>query len=128
MSIERIFPSDTPTPRGAYSPAVRAGDFIYVSGQGPVDPVTDKLVVGDVETQTRLTLSNIKRILKFCGATMEDVVKCGVFLRDISEFKKMNGAYAEFFPEQRPARTTVEAKFHQAEMLVEIDCVAYKPR
>jgi 2-iminobutanoate/2-iminopropanoate deaminase len=125
--IERIFPSESPTPRGAYSPAVRAGDFIFVSGQGPVDPITDKLVVADVEAQTRLTLSNIARILKTCGATMEDVVKCGVFLRDISEFKRMNGAYAEFFPQNRPARTTVEAKFHQAEMLVEIDCIAYKP-
>ena len=125
--IERIFPSESPTPRGAYSPAVRAGDFIFVSGQGPVDPVTDKLVAGDVEMQTRLTLSNIARILKACGATMEDVVKCGVFLRDISDFKRMNGVYAEFFPKDRPARTTIEAKFHHAEMLVEIDCMAYKP-
>ena len=126
--IERIFPKDTPTPRGAYSPAVRAGDFIYVSGQGPIDPVTDKLAVGDVEMQTRLTISNIEHILKSCGATLEDVVKCSVFLRDISEFKRMNAVYAECFPQARPARTTVEAKFHQAEMLVEIDCVAYKPK
>jgi 2-iminobutanoate/2-iminopropanoate deaminase len=127
MSIERIFPADSPTPRGAYSPAVRAGDFIFVSGQGPIDPVTDKMAVGDVEMQTRLTLSNIQRILKTCGAALDDVVKCSVFLRDISEFKKMNAAYSEFFPTNRPARTTVEAKFHQAEMLVEIDCIAYKP-
>jgi 2-iminobutanoate/2-iminopropanoate deaminase len=126
--IERIFPKDTPSPRGAYSPAVRAGDFIFVSGQGPIDPITDKLAVGDVEMQTRVTLANIQRILKACGATLDDVVKCGVFLRDIAAFKQMNGVYAEFFPANRPARTTVEAKFHQAEMLVEIDCIAYKPQ
>ena len=128
MSIQRIFPHHSPTPRGAYSPAVRAGDFIFVSGQGPVDPVTDKLSLGDVKHQTRLTLNNIQTILQACGATLADVVKCSVFLRDIAEFKHMNEVYAEFFPADRPARTTVEAKFHQQEMLVEIDCIAYMPK
>ena len=128
MSIKRIFPHQTPTPRGAYSPAVRAGDFIFVSGQGPIDPVTDKFSDGDIRHQTRQTLSNIQLILEACGATLKDVVKCSVFLRDAGEFKQMNEAYAEFFPEDRPARTTVEAKFHTKEMLVEIDCIAYKPQ
>ena len=126
--IERIFPTETPTPRGAYSPAVRAGDFIFVSGQGPIDPITDQLAVGDVEMQTRVTLGNIERILKSCGATLDDIVKCSVFLRDIADFKRMNGIYSAFFPANRPARTTVEAKFHQADMLVEIDCIAYQPK
>jgi 2-iminobutanoate/2-iminopropanoate deaminase len=128
VSIERVFPSDSPTPRGAYSPAVRAGDFIFVSGQGPIDPITDKLVAEDVQVQTRITLRNVARILASCGATLADVVKCSVFLRDIAEFPRMNQVYGEMFGENRPARTTVEAKFYQAEMLVEIDCVAYKPR
>jgi len=128
MSIERIFPTQAPTPRGAYAPAVRAGDFIFVSGQGPVDPITDKLAVGDIQMQTLVTLKNIQRILATCDATIDDVVKCSVFLRDISQFKQMNQVYGEFFGSVRPARTTVEAKFHQAEMLVEIDCIAYKPR
>ena len=128
MSIERVFPNDSPTPRGAYSPGVRAGDFIYVSGQGPIDPITDKMVVTDIEEQTRITLTNIKRVLAACGATMQDVVKCSVFLRDIADFPRMNDVYKTFFVDARPARTTVEAKFYQAEMLVEIDCVAYKPR
>jgi len=128
LSIKRIFPHQTPTPRGAYSPAVRAGDFIFVSGQGPIDPVTDKFSDGDIRHQTRQTLSNIQLILEACGATLKDVVKCSVFLRDAGEFKQMNEAYAEFFPEDRPARTTVEAKFHTKEMLVEIDCIAYKPQ
>ena len=128
MSIERIIPAGGASPRGHYTPALRAGDFVYVSGQGPIEPATDKLATGDVEFQTRLTLSNIQRILEAAGAAITDVVKCSVFLRDISEFPKMNRAYAEFFGDHKPARTTIEAKFHQAEMLVEIDCVAYKPR
>ncbi len=127
MSLERIVPAGGASPRGHYTPALRAGDFIYVSGQGPIDPVTDKLAVGDVAFQTRLTLGNIRRILEAAGAQLTDIVKCSVFLRDISEFQNMNRAYAEFFGDHKPARTTVEAKFHQAEMLVEIDCVAYKP-
>ena len=127
MSIERIIPAGGASPRGHYTPAMRAGDFVYVSGQGPIDPVTDKLAVGDVEFQTQLTLSNVRRILEASGVGITDVVKCSVFLRDIAEFHNMNRAYAAFFGDHKPARTTVEAKFHQAEMLVEIDCVAYKP-
>ncbi|MCU1339946.1 MAG: hypothetical protein JWO19_5527 [Bryobacterales bacterium] len=128
MRIEKIVPAGGASPRGHYTPALRAGDFVYVSGQGPIDPATDKLAPGDVEFQTRLTLSNIHRILAAAGAAISDVVKCSVFLRDIADFPKMNRAYAEFFGDHKPARTTVEAKFHQAEMLVEIDCVAFKPR
>lgn len=127
-AIERIFPHQAPTPRGPYSPAVRAGDFIFVSGQGPVDPVTDKIALGGVQYQTRVTLNNIRVILEACGASLSDVVKCSVFLKDAGDFKQMNEVYAEFFPTDRPARTTIEAKFHTADMLVEIDCVAYKPR
>src|SRR6202046_1796971 len=98
MAVERIFPHNAPTPRGPYSPAVRAGDFIFVSGQGPVDPVTDKMSSGDISHQTRVTLNNIRIILEACGASLRDVVKCSVFLKDASEFKKMNEVYAEFFP------------------------------
>jgi 2-iminobutanoate/2-iminopropanoate deaminase len=128
MGIERVSPHNAPTPRGPYSPAVRAGDFIFVSGQGPVDAVTDKLVDGDIERQTEVTLANIRNILATCGAGPVDVVKCSVFLRDIGDFPRMNKVYAAFFGDARPARTTIEAKFHQQAMLVEIDCVAYLPR
>ncbi len=127
MSIERVFPPAVPTPRGPYSPAVRAGDFIYVSGQGPIDPATDKLSPGDIQHETRLVLSNIRKILEGCGATMGDVVKCSVFLKDGGEFAKMNEVYTEFFGAHKPARTTVEAQFVNDQMRVEIDCVAYKP-
>ncbi len=128
MPIERIFPASVPTPRGPYSPAVRAGDFIYVSGQGPVDPATDQLSPGDIQHETRLVLGNIKRILEGCGASMANVVKCSVFLKDGGDFSRMNEVYAEFFGDQKPARTTVEAQFANPVMRVEIDCVAYKPK
>jgi 2-iminobutanoate/2-iminopropanoate deaminase len=128
MPIERITPDGVPSPRGPYSPAVRAGDFIFVSGQGPVDPATDKLSFGDIRHETRLVLGNIRRILEGCGASMSDVVKCSVFLADAREFASMNEIYAEFFGDQKPARTTVEAQFVVPPMRVEIDAVAYKPR
>ncbi len=126
--IKRIFPADTPTPRGPYSPAVVAGDFIYVSGQGPIDPDTDKMSYGDIQHETRITLGNIQRILAAAGATFSDVVRCGVFLRHGDDFAAMNEVYTEFFGAQRPARTTVAVAFADPTMKVEIDCVAYKPR
>ncbi len=126
--IKRIFPADSPTPRGPYSPAVAAGDFIYVSGQGPIDPLTDKMSYGDIQHETRITLNNIKRILTAAGATFSDVIRCGVFLRDGNDFAAMNEVYTEFFGDQRPARTTVAVAFADPTMKVEIDCVAYKPR
>lgn len=126
--IERITPSGTPTPRGPYSPAVRAGDFIYVSGQGPIDPETNQFTFGDIRHETRVVLNNIQRILEASGASLQDAVKCSVFLADGGDFAAMNEVYAEFFGEAKPARTTVEAKFANKQMKVEIDCIAYKPR
>ena len=126
--IERIVPPGAPTPRGPYSPAVRAGDFIFVAGQGPVDTATDKMSFGDIQHETRLTLGNIQRILEACGATMRDVVKVSVFLRDGADFAAMNAVYAEFFGDAKPARTTVEVKFATPAMKIEVDCIAYKPK
>jgi 2-iminobutanoate/2-iminopropanoate deaminase len=126
--IERVFPADSPKPRGPYSPAVRAGDFVYVSGQGPIDPATNQFSLGDVQHETRLVLANVKRILEAAGASPADVVKCSVFLKDVADFNAMNEAYAEFFGETRPARTTVQAVMPNPAMKVEIDCVAYKPK
>jgi len=126
--IERLSPPGVATPRGPYSPAVRAGGFIYVSGQIPIDPVTNQTVLGDVKTETRQVLSNIQRILEGCGATMADVVKCGVFLADVKDFAAMNEVYAEFFGEAKPARTTIGVgALPLPGAKVEIDAVAYKP-
>jgi|SRR5271165_394411 len=126
--IERIHPPGAPIPRGPYSPAVRAGDFIYVSGQGPIEPASNEFSYGDIKHETRLVLTNIRNILSASGAALADVVKCSVFLSNGQDFAAMNEVYAEFFGDTKPARTTVEAKFANPKMKVEIDCVAYKPR
>ena len=126
--IERLSPPSLPAPRGPYSPAVRAGNFIFVSGQGPIDPDTNQFSYGDIQHETRIVLNNIKRILEGCGAAMSDVVKCSVFLKDGGDFSAMNEVYAEFFGNDKPARTTVETRFADARMKVEIDCIAYKEK
>jgi 2-iminobutanoate/2-iminopropanoate deaminase len=126
--IERIHPPGAPVPRGPYSPAVRAGDFIFVSGQGPIDTSTNQFSYGDIQHETRLVLTNVSNILSACGANMTDVVKCSVFISDGRDFAAMNEVYAEFFGNAKPARTTVETKFADPKMKVEIDCIAYKPK
>lgn len=126
--IERIHPAGSVIPRGPYSPAVRAGDFIYVSGQGPVDPATDQYSYGDIQHETRVVLNNIRLILEGAGASMADVIKCNVYLVDGRDFAQMNEVYGSFFGDNKPARTTIECKFANPKMKVEIDCVAYKAR
>ena len=126
--IERIYPPGVPTPRAPYSPAVRAGDFIFVSGQVPVDPATGELVHADIGAETRQVLNNVKGILEACGATMADVVRCGVFLLDGQDFAAMNTVYTEFFGDVKPARATVVAGFAATGMRVEIDAIVYKPQ
>ncbi len=117
--IERITPPGAPTPRGPYSPAVKAGGFIYVSGQVPPES-------GDIRHETRQVLNNIKRILEGCGATLADVVKCSVYLADGKDFAAMNEVYAEFFGDAKPARTTVACRFAIPNIKLEVDAIAYK--
>jgi 2-iminobutanoate/2-iminopropanoate deaminase len=126
--IERISPPGAPAPRGPYSPAVRAGDYIFVSGQIAVDPVTNETKLGDVQSETRQVLTNIKNILEGCGNSMADVVRCGVYLTNVDDFKAMNEVYAEFFGSAKPARTTlIVASLPLKDAKVEIDAMAYKP-
>jgi 2-iminobutanoate/2-iminopropanoate deaminase len=126
--IERIHPAGAPAPRGPYSPAVRAGETIYVSGQVPIDPVTGQIITGDVQAETRQVLTNIRNILAGCGASLADVVRCAVYLTDAADFKAMNEVYAEFFGEAKPARTTiVVAALPLPAAKVEIDAIAYQP-
>ena len=125
--IERIASPEAPEPRGPYSHAVRAGDFIYVSGQVAINPKTNQFEPGTVADETRRTIENIRAILQAAGADLADVVKCSVFLADIRDFAAMNEVYAQFFGEAKPARSTVHAMLPAPGMKVEIDCVAYKP-
>lgn len=110
-------------PGGAYSQGLRAGDFVFVSGQGPFDPATGALVGSTIEQQTARVLENIRAVLEAGGATMADVVKSTVHLSDLGLFERYNAVYASYFPEPRPVRTTVGSQL--AGILVEIDVIAY---
>lgn len=114
---------DAPPPKGPYSPAVRAGGFIYVSGQTPRDPVSGALVGDDVATQTRQTLSNVQRLLTEAGASMSDVVSVIIYLTDVDDWATMNSVYTEFFAAPFPSRTAVGVSLR--DILVEISAVAY---
>ncbi len=110
---------------GAYSPGIVAeGRFLYVAGQGPFRDGVPEL--GSIEDETRQTLANLRTIVEGAGATLADVVRCGVYLADIEHFDAMNGVYAEIFPEPRPARTTIGAALAGG-IKVEIDCVVVLP-
>jgi 2-iminobutanoate/2-iminopropanoate deaminase len=111
-------------PAGAYSPGVLAeGRFVYVSGQGPLRD--GEPAPGTIEEETELVLENLAAVLAEAGATMADVVRCGVFLADIEDFAAMNAVYERAFPHPLPARTTVGAILPGIK--VEIDCVAVLP-
>jgi reactive intermediate/imine deaminase len=107
------------------SPAVRAGDFVYVSGQVPTDS-TGVVVTGGIEAQTRQTLENVKAALALAGCTMDQVVKTFAILDDAREFGAFNKVYATYFPSEPPARTTVEARL-MIDIKVEIEAIAYAP-
>jgi 2-iminobutanoate/2-iminopropanoate deaminase len=117
-----IHPAAAPRPRGPYSPAIVAEGFVFVAGQGAVNPKTNELELGDVRSETRRTLENIRIILHAAGSSLRDVVRVGVFLADMNDFAAMNEVYREFFPETPPARTTVGAQLPKIK--VEIDCIA----
>jgi 2-iminobutanoate/2-iminopropanoate deaminase len=113
-------------PQGAYSQGWRAGDFVFVTGTGPVDPLTGKLVGDDIERQTEQTIDNIVSILEAAGASLGDVVKVTVHLSSTSLFARYNAVYAKRFAKPYPVRTTVGSDLgHSPGMLIEIDCIAY---
>ncbi len=113
-------------PQGAYSQGWRAGDFIFVTGTGPSDPATGKLVGDTIEQQTDQTIDNISAILDADGASLQDVVKVTVHLSDTSLFARYNAVYARRFSKPYPVRTTVGSDLgHSLGMLIEIDCIAY---
>jgi len=102
--------------------------LVFVSGQGAVDPATNRMVGPDVESQTEQCLRNVQTILEAAGSSLQHVLRCGVFLIDMNEFGRMNAAYGRVFGDHRPARTTVQAAALPGDGLrVEIDCIAYVP-
>ena len=117
---------DAPRGTGAYSQAIRAGDLVYVSGQGPLDPATLEVVGSTVEEQTEVTIRNLETIARAAGGSLDDVVKVSAFLASIDDFPEFNTTYERLFTTlPRPARTTTGAELR--DILVEIDAVLYLP-
>lgn len=111
-------------PAGPYSPAVVDGDYVFVSGQGPVDPATGQVRVTDIRSDTALVCDNLRTILEAAGSSLVDVVKVNVYLVDINEWAAMNEVYVRYFAAPGPARTTIQAAALPRGFRVEIDCVA----
>ena len=125
MTERRIVRTEgAPGAIGPYSQAVVAGGFVYASGQIPLDPATGQFVEGGVGEQTRQVLKNLSKVLEAAGSSLGRVVKTTVFLADMNDFAAMNEAYAEFFAEEPPARSTVQAARLPRDARVEIDVVA----
>jgi len=127
--VGRIVLTDkAPKPLGPYSQAVRAGDFLFLSGMLAVNPSTGKIEAKDVKGQTEQIIQNAKAILESIGANLSDVVKANVYLVNQEHFQDMNSVYRQYFGENPPARTTVVVALPVKEALVEIDFIAYLER
>ena len=121
---EIISTTNAPAAIGPYSQAVKAGNLLFISGQIPLDPATGAVVEGDVTVQTRRVLDNVKAILTEAGADFSNVVKTTVFLKDMDDFVAMNGVYAEYYPENCPARSAVQVAKLPKDVSVEIETIA----
>jgi len=121
---ETISTENAPGAIGPYSQAVKAGNFIFCSGQIPINPETGEFVSEDVGEQTRQVLKNLSAVLESAKTSLSSVVKTTVFLADMNDFAAMNEVYAEFFNENKPARATVQAARLPRDARVEIECIA----
>lgn len=118
-------PGEPLTPASLFSPATQLGNLLFLSGSGAQDPQTHKLVPGPIGNQVKQCLENLKTVLEAAGSSMDKVLKCTVFLTDITDFAAMNKVYHSYFPANPPARTTIAAKDLPGESPVEIECIAY---
>jgi len=127
MSRKRaIVPARGPKPGGPYSPAIQVGDLLFCAGQIPMDPQTGQLVTGDIKAATRRALDNLVMVLEAAGFSAADVVKTTVFLKDMNDFAAMNEAYGAYFPQDPPARTTVQVARLPRDADLEIELIAYR--
>lgn len=123
--MKRIVATEAaPQAIGPYSQAVVYNGIAYLSGQIPLDPATGLIVEGDIAAQTERVFENLKAVLAACGSSLPQVLKTSVFLKDMGDFPRMNEVYARYFPENPPARATVEAARLPRDVRVEIECVA----
>jgi 2-iminobutanoate/2-iminopropanoate deaminase len=115
---------DAPKAMGAYSPAIRAGNLLFVSGQIPIDPKTGTLLTGDITEQTEQVMRNITALLKAAGADFNNVVRTTVFLQDMNDFNGMNAVYSKHIVDPPPARATVQVGRLPRDVKIEIDVIA----
>ena len=127
MPRNAAFSPRGPQAIGPYSHATWAGDLLYCSGQTPIDPATGQLIDGDVEAQTHRCFDNLQAVVEDAGLTMDDVIKCNVYLTDMADFQAMNRAYGTRFSSPYPARTTVAVAGLPLGARVEIELVAKRP-
>ncbi|HTZ73391.1 MAG TPA: RidA family protein [Candidatus Aquilonibacter sp.] len=121
---EIIATANAPKAIGPYSQAVKANGFVFVSGQIPIDPASGDVLVGDVGQQTARVLDNLKAILEAAGSSLERAVKVSVFLKDMGEFTLMNEVYTKYFPQNPPARATIEVARLPKDVGIEMDLIA----
>lgn len=127
IAIREVRSTEAPAPVGPYSQAVVAGDFVFCSGQIPLDPRTNRLVEGDVTAQTERVLANLAAVLAAAGSSLARVVKASVFLADLGDFARMNAVYERHFASfPKPARSTVQVAKLPAGAKVEIDVIALR--
>jgi 2-iminobutanoate/2-iminopropanoate deaminase len=124
MKLEIISTSKAPGAVGPYSQAVRTGNFVFVAGQVAIDPTVGEVIEGDVAAQTHQVLTNLSAVLEAASSSLARVVKTTVFLKDMGRFQAMNAVYAEFFPSDPPARSTIEVAALPLGALVEIEAIA----
>jgi len=122
--IQPISTPSAPAALGPYSQAIRAGQFLFVSGQVPIDPATGNLVTGTIADQARRALQNVGEILKAGGSSFSQVVRTTVYLADLADFPAMNEVYATFFTAPQPARSTIQAAKLPKDARIEIDVIA----
>lgn len=126
MSRYVITAENAPQAIGPYSAGIRAGEFIFASGSLGVDPETGEFIPGGIEAQTRQALKNLEQVLMAGGGSLKSIVKTTVFMQDLSQFGAMNAVYAEFFPDEPPARSTVEVAALPKGAAVEIEAIALR--
>lgn len=124
MTRKIVYTENAPAPVGPYSQAIQANDFLYISGQIPVDPKTGKVNKETFEIECRLVLDNLKAVVEAGGSSLDKVVKVNIYLKDMSKFAELNKIYAEYFNDSKPARACVQVGMLPLDVDVEIEAVA----
>ncbi|NLT96103.1 MAG: RidA family protein [Clostridia bacterium] len=125
MNLEIIHTDKAPKAIGPYSQGVKAGQFLFISGQIPMDPQTGELIKDDIQAQTKQVLENLQAIVSQAGCTLQDVVKTTIYLKDMNNFSLVNEIYAQYFPVNHPARACIEVSRLPKDVGVEIEAIVY---